>query len=173
MKAIYISFRNEAVSTDTSPEGLRRAAEQALTNAATKRSEAEAKTLADDLVKQLRAGADFAKLAETHSEDAPSKAKGGDFGILRNNNSYPEEFRRIVMALQPGAVSEPIRQGYGFYIIRVDAKTVPPVEEVRAEITEVIRQQHVQEWMNGLTTRFAPEIKDPAFFVNRPAPPKQ
>ena len=48
-----------------------------------KPTEAEAKAKAEDLVKQVRGGADFAKLAEENSDAKASAAKGGDFGTVR------------------------------------------------------------------------------------------
>ena len=87
-----------------------------------KRSEAEARTLADDIVKQLRGGADFAKLVEQYSEDPTSKAAGGDFGVIKAVSEYPAELKTAVFALKPGEISEPIRQPTAFYIVRLEEK---------------------------------------------------
>lgn len=168
IKAIYISFKPApSQPSGTSVEALQRAAQEALTAGATGRTEAEAAQRAAEVVQQLRSGADFGKVAETYSDDPSSKAKGGDFGAVRASSPYPEDFRRTIMALEKGAVSDPIRQATGFYIVRVEEKGVPPVEQVRAEITDEVRQEHVKEWMQGLSLRFNPVIKDPSTLPGR------
>jgi len=171
-KAIYIRFKPaENRTAGTSPEAMQRAAQEALAATLTERSEADAAALAAEIVKQLRAGADFSKLVETYSEDKISQAKGGDFGVVKVGGPYPEDFRKSIMALEKGAIGDPIRQSTGYYIVRVEEKGVPPIDQVRSEITDAIRQQHLIDWMQGINARFKPEIKDPSFFA--PKPPQQ
>jgi len=167
IKAIYIAFKPAAAapSTDTSAEGLQRAAQEALAANKAGRTESQAYELAADIVRQLRTGADFAKLAETYSDDPVSKGKGGDFGGIKANSPYPDDFRKAVLALEKGAISDPIHQSTGYYVVEVGEKGVPPFEQVRAEITDAIRQEHLTEFMQGLTGRFTPVIKDPSFFA--------
>ena len=172
IKAIYIAFKPgaAAAATGTSVEALQRAAQEAVAAGTSERTEAQAAARAADVVRQLRGGADFAKLVETYSDDGPSKSKGGDFGVVKAASNYPEDFRRTVMALEKGAISDPIRQATGFYIVRIEEKGVPPLAEVRAEISEAIRQDHLAEWAQGLNGRFNPVIKDPSFFAPKQQP---
>ena len=86
------------------------------------------------IVTQLRGGADFAKLAEQYSEDAASKAAGGDFGVIKASSDYPAELKSAVFALKPGEISEPIRQPTAFYIVRLEEKGPQPVDEIREPI---------------------------------------
>jgi len=166
IKAIYISFKPGAITASgTSTEALQRAAQEALAATTTERTESQAAGLAAEVLRQLRSGTDFLKLVEAYSDDPPSKAKGGDFGVVKAGSPYPEDFRKAVMALEKGTISEPIRQATGFYIVRVEEKGFPPVSEVRAEISAEIRQQHVIDWAQGLNARFNPVIKDPSFFA--------
>jgi hypothetical protein len=172
IKAIYISFKPGAITTTgTSEEDLRRAAQQALAGATTERTEAQAAGLAAEVVRQLRTGADFDKLVAAYSDDPVSKAKGGDFGIVKPGSPYPEDFRKAVMLLDRGALSDPIRQPTGFYIVRIEEKGFPAVKDMRVEISEMIRQQHLTEWMQGLNARFNPVIKDPSFFAPKSQQP--
>jgi len=172
IKAIYISFKPGAIGTaGTSEEELRRAAQQALAGATTERSETQAAALAAEVERQLRTGTDFEKLVAAYSDDPISKAKGGEFGVVKPGGPYPDDFRRAVMLLDKGALSDPIRQPTGFYIVRIEEKGFPPVSEVRAEISETIRQQHLTEWMQGLNARFSPVIKDPSFFAPKTQQP--
>jgi parvulin-like peptidyl-prolyl isomerase len=175
LKAIYISFNpSSTTSSGTSAEALQRAAQEALAGANAQRSEEQARLLAQEVVRQLRGGGDFAKLVEAYSEDPVSKPKGGDFGAVKASSPYPEDFRKAVMALEKGAISDPIRQPTGFYIVRVEDKGVPPLEQVRTEINAAVRQEHVNQMMQELSARFNPVVKDPSFFAPKqqsaPAP---
>jgi parvulin-like peptidyl-prolyl isomerase len=171
IKVIYISYGGPVVPTGTDRAALEAAAKGALAAAHAKRSEAEARTLAEDIVKQLRGGADFAKLVEQYSEDPASKAAHGDFGVIRSVGEYPAELKSVVFGLKPGEISEPFRQPAGFYVIRLDEKGTQPVEEVREPIVQVLRNEHMNQWMKEQSAAHQAVIKDPDFFKNAvPAP---
>ena len=92
IKVIYISFKPTAPVVGAVPQNqsLDEIARSLSEGAASKtqRSEADALKLAEDLVKQIRGGADFAKLVAEYSEDPASKAAGGDFGVVNTNSAY-------------------------------------------------------------------------------------
>ena len=133
IKVIYIPFAGQVVPTGTDKAALEAAAKLAVQAGQSKRPEAEARTLAADIVKQLRGGADFATLAKQYSEDPISKAAGGDFGFIKAASDYPAELKTAVFALKPGEISEPIRQPTAFYIVRLEEKGPQPVDELRED----------------------------------------
>ena len=169
IKVIYISFKPTApvtgnVSSEKSLEDVARALSEGSLSK-TQRTEADARKLAEDLVKQIRGGADFAKLVADYSEDAASKAAGGDFGIVNVNSSYSADVKKAVLALKPGEVTDPLRQSNAFYIIRVEDKTAQPVGELTTSISEEIRQAHLNEWLSGVSKRFDPTVENVQFFT--------
>lgn len=182
IKIISIAFKPSGPAAAPTPQDLKDAARSAMEAAHTpaQRSEAEARTLAADVVKKLRGGADFAQLVEKYSDDKDSKAAGGDYGTVKSTSPYPEDMKKAVFALKPGEVSEPVRQGNAFYIIRLEQKSVQPVTEVREPIILAIRQAHVDQFLRDLQKRFTPKIEKPEFFlqlapapkINPPAPGK-
>ena len=181
IKVIYIAFKPGVTSTANTPEDLARAAQEALAQAhsSTDRSETQARALAEEVAKKAHAGGDFAALVEQYSEDPASKAAHGDFGVIKRDSTlYPEDLRKAVFALDPGKVSDPVRQPTGFYIIRMEEKSTQPLAEVGTEILQTVRQERLNEWFQDLSKRFKPEIKDPAAFVQsgsnlpNPAQPK-
>ena len=127
-------------------------------------SEAEAKSKAEDLVKQIRSGADFAELARTNSDEKNSASKGGEFGAIRRGDAIPEDIKTAIFALKPGEVSDPIRQANGFYILKVDERTTQSFKEVQPQIAQEIKQERYQQWMQGLQKQFEVTIENPAFF---------
>ncbi|HEY7885368.1 MAG TPA: peptidylprolyl isomerase [Cellvibrionaceae bacterium] len=77
---------------------------------------AAAEAKAKDLYQQLQQGADFEALAITHSNDS-SALQGGDLG-WRKLTQLPELFADVVSNLAVGEVSEPVRSGAGFHLLK-------------------------------------------------------
>lgn len=169
IKVISIAFKPALAGSGTTAGAgsLDDIAKQALAAAhgPEQRSEAEARQRADEVVRKLKAGEDFAKLVAEYSDDATSKAAGGDFPAVRFSSSYPDEVKKAVFALDPGQVTVPIRQVSAFYVIRVEDKSTQPISEVAGTIGQEIRQAHATEWFQDLTKRFEPTIESMEFFT--------
>lgn len=108
---------------------------------------AAARTQAEDLVKRLRAGEDFAKLAKEHSADPGSAAQGGDLGLFGKGMMVPE-FEAAAFALNKGEISEPVRSPFGFHIIQVteiQAAKTPPLAEVRERLAGEVKRRHAEQ----------------------------
>jgi hypothetical protein len=160
IKVIKIGFKPGMAGQLTVEEMAKRAVEGA--HAAADRSDAEARKLAADIVAQLRKGGDFAKAVQQYSDDADSKANGGDFGTVRPNSPYADEFKKAVLALKPGEISDPIPAGPAFYIARVESKRVQPLDEkLRVQIMDDIKDAHFREYVTKLQERFTPVIARP------------
>ncbi len=134
-----------------------------------KLAEAEAQKKADGIVKQLKAGADFKKLVDENSDDAASKAKGGDFGTIRRSDQIPDELKKAIFALKTGEVSDPVKQPNGFYIFKVAEYTAQPFDEVKGVMTSQLRDQKFQEWLKQTQDTAEAKVEDPAFFGKAPA----
>jgi len=105
----------------------------------------EARAKAEDVLKQLKAGGDFAKLAEKYSEDAETAKNGGEFGWIQHGRAPAIE--KVAFALPKGQISDLISSDYGFQIVQVEDKHeahVKPLAEVKSEIQEKVKQQNVE-----------------------------
>jgi parvulin-like peptidyl-prolyl isomerase len=71
--------------------------------------------------KEAAGGAEFDKLAEKYSEDGASKAKGGDIGFFTRDRIIPE-ISNQAFNMKTGEISEPIKTGLGYHIIKVNEK---------------------------------------------------
>lgn len=105
-----------------------------------------ARTKAEDLLKQVNGGGDFAALAQQHSQDG-SAAGGGDLGFFPRGQMV-KAFEDAAFTMKPGAPSQLVESEFGFHIIRVTdhrtARTVP-LAEVNDRIAMALRQQKQQE----------------------------
>lgn len=106
-----------------------------------------ARAEAQDLLARIADGADFAELAEQHSDDPGSAAQGGDLGFFAKGVMAPE-FEASVFSLQPGEVSELVQTQFGFHIIKlteVRASEIPTLEEARGELLVELKQRAVDD----------------------------
>jgi peptidyl-prolyl cis-trans isomerase SurA len=71
---------------------------------------------------RIRSGEDFATLVKQHSD--ADRSKGGEFG-LRRADRYPASFVQATQTLAVGAVSELVRSGAGFHILKVLERRAP------------------------------------------------
>lgn len=84
--------------------------------------EPNARSEAEALLKEIKAGADFAELAKKRSQDQGSAAKGGDLGLVSKGRMV-KAFEDAAFSLgQVGAVSEVIETNFGFHIIKLDER---------------------------------------------------
>jgi len=112
-------------------------------------AEAAVKAQADDLVKQLQAGKDFAELAKANSKDGGSASRGGDLGFADRSVFVPE-FADALFALQPGQISAPVKTQFGYHIIKlegIEAAKGRSLDEVRDELlTQLAREQAAERF---------------------------
>jgi peptidyl-prolyl cis-trans isomerase D len=79
------------------------------------------KAKAEDLLKQLKGGADFADLAKKNSEDTGSAEKGGELGWIVKGQTVPN-FEKAAFSLDAGTLSGIIETEYGYHILQVEEK---------------------------------------------------
>jgi peptidyl-prolyl cis-trans isomerase D len=98
---------------------------------------------AEDVLKQLKSGGNFADLAKKYSED-PSSKNGGSIGWVQHGGFPVAEVDKAAFSLAKGATSDVIDAGYAFVILRVDDKKpaqTKSLDDVKSEITPIIQQE--------------------------------
>lgn len=126
-----------------------------------------ARKKAEDVLKQVKAGGDFSKLAETYSEDTTAKS-GGELGWIGRGRTVPE-FEKAAFSVPKGQTSDLVKSSYGFHIIRVEDKQeahVKTVAEVKGEIEGRVKEEksaHATEVAaNSLLSQARPDGLDKA-----------
>jgi peptidyl-prolyl cis-trans isomerase D len=105
------------------------------------------KAKADDLLKQLKNGADFAELAKKSSDDKGSGEKGGDLDWIVKGQMVPE-FDNAAFALKPKELSPVVSSNFGYHIIQVMDKEparVKPFDEVKAGLADELKKQDLTD----------------------------
>lgn len=117
---------------------------------------AAARQKAEDVLKQLKAGGNFAELAKKYSDDPGSKDQGGELGFIQHGATVPE-FDKTAFSLQPGQTSGVIQTQFGFHILQVEEKQpahAKSVDEVHnlivADLTQQKQAAAAQNYANQL-----------------------
>ena len=108
----------------------------------------ESRAQAEKLLDELKAGADFAKLAEASSADKSSAARGGDLGFFQTGRMVPA-FEQAAFALEkPGQLSGVVETQFGYHVMKLEERKpagVRPFEEVREDLIKEIRANVAQQ----------------------------
>ena len=112
----------------------------------------ETEDQAKDVIKKLKAGEDFAKLAGTLSKDPGSGKEGGDLGYFTKDRMVPE-FANAAFAMTAGQISDPVKSQFGYHVIKVEDKRdkpVPKFEEVKDQIEQFMYRKSQQDVIMAL-----------------------
>jgi foldase protein PrsA len=95
---------------------------------------------ADDVVRELAAGGDFAALAAQRSIDTGSAQQGGSLGCVTKGTTLPE--LDAALFSQPlGQIGPPVQTQAGFHVLRVDSRQVPELDAVRDDVAQALSSQ--------------------------------
>jgi peptidyl-prolyl cis-trans isomerase D len=106
------------------------------------KSDAEAKAKAEDLLKQIKGGANFADLAKKNSEDTGSGAQGGELGFARRGTMVPE-FDQAIFNNKIGDLAL-VKTQFGYHIVQVEERQnahTQPLNEVKPTIEATLMRQ--------------------------------
>jgi peptidyl-prolyl cis-trans isomerase C len=137
-------------------------------------SDDEARAKAEAIRKRIVGGEDFAKIAQTESDDISSGEKGGDLGEFKRNMMVPP-FEKAAFALKPGDISDPVLTPFGYHIIQVQTHTFKSLAEMKPEILAQLKPTEARKAVTELTDKAKYDISDsyfgPAPAAAPPVPP--
>ena len=117
----------------------------------------ESEELANDLLGQIREGADFAELAKANSEDTSSNEEGGDLGFFERE-LMGVKFDEAAFAMNIGDVSEVVPTDYGyFHIIKltgIESETMQSFDEVEDQLVSLYIKQAKEKSLFGSLEEF-------------------
>ena len=128
------------------------------------KDEAGVRTQAEEILKRVKAGEDFAALAKQYSEDDTNSANGGDLDYFGRGSMVPE-FEQAAFAMKPGEVSELVKTSFGFHIIKLVERreaATRPLAELRTEIEDQLKMQKAQQQAEQTAKTVEPQMKTAA-----------
>ncbi len=129
------------------------------------RTEEQAEKLAQDVARQARAGADFAKLAAQYSQDEGSKGKGGVVGWASASppppdpkgkidpeaaTSFVPEFTAAALRLKVNQISDPVKSQFGYHVLKALAEREYQPTDADAKKDPKKRQERVNEYRSSI-----------------------
>ena len=125
------------------------------------KTDAAAKAKAEDVLKQVKTGGNFAELAKKYSEDTGSKDKGGELPMIPTSQLDPA-YAKAAMALNPGQTSDLVRSQFGYHIIQTEQKqpaTTKTLAEVKDSIVNTLQAQKSATAVQNFATQLAAQAK--------------
>ena len=112
--------------------------------------EAAIKAKGESLLKQIKGGGDFAKLAKENSEDTGSAVNGGELGDWITHGQMVPEFDKAIFSLKPGETSDLVKTVYGYHIVQTLARQdagLRSFADVKDELSAQWKKQRVNDLM--------------------------
>lgn len=120
------------------------------------------KAKADDIKGRLSRGEDFAAVARVESSDTQSAAKGGELGCdITQNTGFVPEFLSAIFSQPVGQVGDPVKTQFGYHLIKVTSKVVPPFDQAKTSAREKLTtggQEKLLTWLQETVTKTKIEI---------------
>lgn len=120
-----------------------------------------ARQKAEGILKQLKAGGDFAELAKKNSDDPGSAKNGGSLGWIQRGRTVAE-FEKSAFSLPKGGMSDLVQTSFGFHIIQVQDKQdahMKTLDEVKDQIEPLIKKQKATQAANQQATELITQAK--------------
>jgi peptidyl-prolyl cis-trans isomerase C len=138
----------------------------------------EAREKAEEILKKIKSGEDFAKLASKFSDDPTSRAKGGELGFFPMGRFIPE-FEKVAFELKPGQVSDVVKTPVGYDIIKVEARKEPAVEpydkvkeKVREQVFKDFKRARINDFVENAMSDAKVKFNFAPLLTKKEAPPK-
>jgi peptidyl-prolyl cis-trans isomerase C len=125
-------------------------------------TEAEALAKVTELRAKIVAGADFGEVAKENSDDKGSGVNGGDLGSFGHGQMVPE-FDKEAFLLPAGQMSQPVKSQFGYHLIKVEAHSTKPFEEVKATIAKRMPEEIAKKSLVDLKAKRPATYNDQYF----------
>jgi peptidyl-prolyl cis-trans isomerase SurA len=145
---------NDAASDSAKSQATDEAAKQAEETAALAAAEAKA----NDLLKQIRAGASFEDVAKKNSA-GPSAAQGGELGVFKRG-TLARELEDRTFAMKAGEITDVIHTKQGYVILKVTGHQmagIPPLKDVEPKIQDALYYEKLQPALRAYLTKLREE----------------
>ena len=121
--------------------------------------DAQVKERAEGLLARAKKGEDFAKLAKENSVDSTA-SNGGDIGYV-TKDALETSFAEALFSMSAGEIRL-VKSRYGYHVVKLTDKKpegVAQLDEIREELTNLMKQQKAQAELANLITQLQQQAK--------------
>jgi hypothetical protein len=119
---------------------------------------------AEAVARKLRAGANFAKVAQEESLDASTASQGGKFPPLMYGEVIPE-LEEVVFKMRVGEIGGPLKSKFGYHVVKKDSerRLSADSEEIRERVSHLLEKQKLDAYLQQMQEKFPVEVVDEQF----------
>ncbi|HXT01595.1 MAG TPA: peptidylprolyl isomerase [Elusimicrobiota bacterium] len=119
---------------------------------------------AEEVAKKLRAGANFAKIAQEDSLDASTASQGGRFPPLMYGEVIPE-LEEVVFKMRVGEIGGPLKSKFGYHVVKKDSEHRLSADsaETRERVAHLLEKQKLDAYLQQKQEMFPVEVVDDQF----------
>jgi parvulin-like peptidyl-prolyl isomerase len=119
---------------------------------------------AEAVAKKLRAGANFAKVAQEESLDASTASQGGKFPPLMYGEVIPE-LEEVVFKMRVGEIGGPLKSKFGYHVVKKDSERRLPADsdETKERVSRLLEKQKLDAYLQQAQEKFPVEVVDEQF----------
>ena len=126
----------------------------------TEDDEATARATANDVLKQLNNGGNFAELAAQYSDDPSNASNGGNLGWFDENTMVPPFSEAVFTATEKGVINKLIKTTFGFHIIRIDETPRAQSYKIATIGIEIVASQESVNLVYNAADNFAGQVNN-------------
>ncbi|HEX9625969.1 MAG TPA: peptidylprolyl isomerase [Acidiferrobacterales bacterium] len=111
---------------------------------------------AQDVLKQLKAGARFDAVAKKHSIDQRSGKEGGDLGWFNQGSIVPEFFDTVKDMKKGELAAAPVKTEFGWHVIKLEDSrpwTPPGFDQIQANVRQMVQQERIEAMVQDLKAK--------------------
>lgn len=112
------------------------------------RTKEEALARALEVKRKLDAGGDFAAIAKEYTDDDGSKESGGKYENVEVGQ-WVENFKKAAVELPIGKISDPVETEFGYHVMKVEARSTKPLEQVKEQLKSELAEMQVSEFIEN------------------------
>ena len=149
---ILEAFEIRLAQARAAPDSERRQVAQILAYVDSEQTAEQALAILEEAAAQLAAGADFAEVAASHSQEMATSRRGGVIGRVGKGDLAPA-LDTAVFTLADGEVSQPVRSEEGYHLLKVletERAPLPVLEDLREQLIAELEQQRLHQRLESV-----------------------
>ncbi len=127
----------------------------------------ESKKKLEGILQRIKNGEDFAFLAEKHSDEPVSKARGGDLGFISKGDIGIEAMDQVIFKMKEGEISPIVETDFGFHIVKLVERKAPHTLDYE-DVADDLKNYLAQKSFTGKLEKYLKDLRSKASITVHP-----